>query len=172
LHLGNLLQIILLRRFALFGFQAIAVIGGATAMIGDPSGKNKERNLLSVSQLTKNVKAISKQLADLVSYQVVSDFNILDLIRDFNLLNNHDYQFLEMILKSINSKKSINSNLHYQNNLALILVKLSLPLEETNLSVQELMELYQNLNLNVNCLEQKQNLLNLNFSQLLTYVKT
>lgn len=166
LHLGNLLQILLLRRFALFGFQAIAVVGGATAMIGDPSGKSQERNLLSTEQLAINIKSISKQVTNLVNYKTISNFNALDLIRDFNLLNNHDYQLLEMIFKSI------NPNSQYQESLVAILKKLPLPLQEMGLVTQELVEIYQNLNLNTNYLQQQENLSNLKFTELLSYLNS
>lgn len=166
LHLGNLIQILLLRRFALFGFQSLAVIGGATAMIGDPSGKSQERNLLSQEQLKNNIKGISKQLSSLINQQEFSDLNPLDLIRDFKILNNHDYQHLEMVFKSI------NPNAQYKDSLITILKELPLPLQELNLSEQELTELYQGLNLNVNYLKQQAKLADLNFHQLLKYLNT
>ncbi|MDQ7983236.1 MAG: tyrosine--tRNA ligase [Spiroplasma sp.] len=164
LHLGNLIQVILLRRFALFGFQSIALIGGATAMIGDPSGKSQERNLLSQEQLRTNMKAIAKQLTDLINQQEFSDFNPLDLIRDFKILNNHDFQILDMVFKSI------NPNAQYKDSLVVILKKLPLPLQELNLSASELHSLYQILSLDVNYLQQQANLANLTFQQLLKYL--
>lgn len=165
LHLGNLLQVLLLRRFALFGFQAIALVGGATAMIGDPSGKSTERNLLSTEKLANNIQAISKQLTELVNQQAFNNFNALDLIRNFNLLNNHDYQVVDMIFKSI------NPNSQYQQSLITIFKKLPLPLEELTLEQNDLIELYQILKLDVNYLKQRDNLANLNFSELLTYLE-
>jgi len=157
---------LLLRRFALFGFQSLAVIGGATAMIGDPSGKSQERNLLSQEQLKNNIKGISKQLSSLINQQEFSDLNPLDLIRDFKILNNHDYQHLEMVFKSI------NPNAQYKDSLITILKELPLPLQELNLSEQDLTELYQGLNLNVNYLKQQAKLADLNFHQLLKYLNT
>ena len=62
LHLGNYVMILLLRRFKIAGFNPIAVIGGATGMIGDPSGKSKERNLLDKKTLEQNKLSIKKQL--------------------------------------------------------------------------------------------------------------
>src|SRR5262245_60767640 len=55
LHIGNLVSLQLLRRFQLAGHKPIAVVGGATGMIGDPSGKSQERNLLSKADLDHNV---------------------------------------------------------------------------------------------------------------------
>lgn len=165
LHLGNLMQVILLRRFALFGFQAIALVGGATGMIGDPSGKSQERNLLDTNQLTININSISKQLTDLVNLQAIDEFNALDLIRDFNILSKRDYELLDMVFKSI------NPNSQYQNSLVTVLKKLPLPLQEVGLSNQELVELYQILKLDANYLQQQENLTNLEFQNLLSYLK-
>lgn len=165
LHLGNLMQVILLRRFALFGFQAIALVGGATGMIGDPSGKSQERNLLDATQLANNIKSISQQLTTLVNHEIIKEFNVLDLIRDFNLLNNKDYQTLEMVFKSI------NPNSQYQNSLVTVLKKLPLPLQELELTSQELVELYQVLKLDTNYLKQQENLASLAFNELLNYLK-
>src|SRR5689334_4343102 len=55
MHVGNLVAVMLLRRFQQAGHRPIALVGGATGMIGDPSGKSEERNLLSVDVLRGNV---------------------------------------------------------------------------------------------------------------------
>src|SRR5216110_120775 len=55
LHIGNLVQIMLLVHFQRAGHKPIALVGGATGMIGDPSGKSEERNLLSKETLQRNV---------------------------------------------------------------------------------------------------------------------
>ena len=55
LHIGSLLPLQTLRRFQLAGHRPVAIIGGATGMIGDPSGKSAERNLLSEDQLQANI---------------------------------------------------------------------------------------------------------------------
>src|ERR1043165_4298333 len=57
LHIGNLLQITLLKRLQLAGHKPYVVIGGATGMIGDPSGKSAERNLLDMETIEKNCDA-------------------------------------------------------------------------------------------------------------------
>src|SRR5260221_539584 len=62
LHLGHLLPIFALRRLQLAGHRPIAVVGGATGMIGDPSGKSEERNFLSEDALAANVAGIRAQL--------------------------------------------------------------------------------------------------------------
>ena len=58
LHVGHLMALMILRRFQQAGHRPIALVGGATGMIGDPSGKSEERNLLSVDVLRANVAAI------------------------------------------------------------------------------------------------------------------
>lgn len=91
LHVGSLLQIITLMRFQKAGHKPIALIGGATGMVGDPSGKSAERNLLDDEALNKNVEGIRKQLSKFL------DFNNTNA----ELLNNYDwmkdYSFLHFI---------------------------------------------------------------------------
>jgi tyrosyl-tRNA synthetase len=70
LHLGHLLPIFTIKRFQLNGWKPLFVIGGATAMIGDPSGKNAERNLLEEKQVEENCKKISLQIANIVCYPI------------------------------------------------------------------------------------------------------
>ena len=65
LHVGHLVAIILLRRVALAGHEPIALIGGATGMIGDPSGRSEERNLLSHETLNANITAVGEQIKGL-----------------------------------------------------------------------------------------------------------
>jgi len=96
LHVGSFAQIMLLKRFQLAGHKPIALIGGATGMIGDPSGKSQERNILNEETLRKNLAGIEKQLrkfldfdtdapngAELVNnYDWMKKFSFLDFIRD------------------------------------------------------------------------------------------
>ena len=63
LHVGSLLPLLTLRRFQKAGHRVIAVVGGATGMIGDPSGKSQERQLLSKDQLQKNVEGITRTIS-------------------------------------------------------------------------------------------------------------
>lgn len=91
LHVGSLLPLITLMRFEKFGHKPIALIGGATGMIGDPSGKNEERNMLSDKEIVNNSNSISKQISSIVgdNFSVknnISWFNeitIIDFMRDF-----------------------------------------------------------------------------------------
>ena len=82
MHIGNFVQISLLMRFQRAGHRVIALVGGATGMIGDPSGKSKERNLLDTQSLQKNTLGIKRQLE-----------RFIDLTNPKKglLVNNHDW---------------------------------------------------------------------------------
>lgn len=96
LHIGNLVSIMMLRHFQKAGHRPVALVGGATGMIGDPSGKSKERNLLDEAALRHNQDAIKAQLALFLdfdsdadnaaimvnNYDWMKDFSFLDFIRD------------------------------------------------------------------------------------------
>src|SRR3954454_17087929 len=68
LHVGNLVPTILVKRFQLAGHRPIVVVGGATGMIGDPSGKSDERNLLDEPTLRANVAGCHAQLSRLLDF--------------------------------------------------------------------------------------------------------
>ena len=94
LHIGHLTQIMTLLHFQKAGHKPFALVGGATGMVGDPSGKSAERNLLSEEVLRHNVECVRKQLekfldfsgrnaAEMVNnYDWFKDFRFLDFIRD------------------------------------------------------------------------------------------
>lgn len=88
LHLGNYLAISILKRFSLYGYRTVAVLGGATGMIGDPSGKNSERFLLDKKTLNENKACLEKQLKKLTAaeifdnYDIYKNMNVLDFLRD------------------------------------------------------------------------------------------
>lgn len=94
LHVGSLLPLMMLRRFQLAGHKPIALVGGATGMVGDPSGKSDERVLLSKEILEKNVSGIENQMKRFLSFEgsnaavVVNNydwmhsFSFLDFLRD------------------------------------------------------------------------------------------
>src|SRR6266849_2198285 len=69
LHVGNLVPLLGLRRFQLFGHHPIAVAGGATGSIGDPSGKTAERQLLTKEILDRNISSVKVQLAKLLDFE-------------------------------------------------------------------------------------------------------
>ncbi|MCX7415885.1 MAG: tyrosine--tRNA ligase, partial [Planctomycetia bacterium] len=62
LHVGHLVALVLLRRVAHAGHEPVALVGGATGMIGDPSGRSEERNLLSPESLSNNVSCVERQI--------------------------------------------------------------------------------------------------------------
>lgn len=68
LHVGSLLPLMMLRRFQKAGHKPIAIVGGATGMIGDPSGKSAERNLLSAEALAANVAGIEQQMRHVLDF--------------------------------------------------------------------------------------------------------
>ncbi len=95
LHIGSLVQIMTLVHFQRAGHKPYALVGGATGMVGDPSGKSQERNLLDTDTLNKNVEGVRKQLeqfldfncgensAEMVNnYDWFKDMSFLDFIRD------------------------------------------------------------------------------------------
>jgi len=92
LHIGNLVGLIALRRFQRAGHRPIALAGGATGMIGDPSGRSDERNLLSASELDANVASIKGQLERFIDFDrggmLVNNFDwfssigFIDFLRD------------------------------------------------------------------------------------------
>ncbi len=96
LHIGHLVGVMMLYHFQRCGHKPIALLGGATGMIGDPSGKSQERNLLDIETLRYNQECIKKQLAKFLNfednspnsallvnnYDWMSQFSFLDFIRD------------------------------------------------------------------------------------------
>ncbi|MBT5320914.1 MAG: tyrosine--tRNA ligase, partial [Verrucomicrobiales bacterium] len=69
LHVGNLVPLIALRRFQKLGHHPVALAGGATGAIGDPSGKSSERNLLTPELLAANIAAVKTQLTKLLDFE-------------------------------------------------------------------------------------------------------
>ena len=84
LHIGSLVQIIILMHFQNAGHTPIVLVGGATGMIGDPSGKSDERNLLDQETLEKNCKGIQKQLEQFLNFDKNTSNPAL-------LVNNYDW---------------------------------------------------------------------------------
>ncbi len=96
LHIGHLVGVMMLKHLQIAGHQPIALVGGATGMIGDPSGKSQERNLLDEATLRHNQECIKAQLAKFLdfesdvenvalmvnNYDWMKEFSFLDFIRD------------------------------------------------------------------------------------------
>lgn len=93
LHVGSLAQIMTLVRFQQAGHKPIALVGGATGMVGDPSGKSAERNLLDEASLQKNINGIKAQLEKFLDFN--SETNKAELVNNLDWMK--DYSFLNFI---------------------------------------------------------------------------
>jgi tyrosyl-tRNA synthetase len=104
LHVGSLVPIIILLHLQKFGHKPIALVGGATGMIGDPSGKSKERNLLNAEILEKNVAGIKKTLERFLDFETKEPNAAM-------LVNNYDWikklSFIDFI-RDVGKKISVN----------------------------------------------------------------
>lgn len=98
LHVGSLMQLMMLRRFQQAGHRPIALVGGATGMIGDPTGKSEERNLLSADQLAANVAGIEDQMRQFLSFD---GDNAALLLNNFDWMKGYSYlEFLRDVGKN------------------------------------------------------------------------
>ncbi|MBT5089975.1 MAG: tyrosine--tRNA ligase [Flavobacteriales bacterium] len=113
LHIGSLVQIMILVHLQKCGHKPFALVGGATGMVGDPSGKSKERNLLDEKTLNHNLNSVQKQLeqfldfdcgensAEVVNnYDWFKDFNFLDFIREVGKHMSVNYMMAKDSVKS------------------------------------------------------------------------
>lgn len=123
LHVGHLVQIMTLVHFQKAGHKPFALVGGATGMVGDPSGKSQERNLLDEQTLQHNVECVKKQLkrfldfndgingAEMVNnYDWFKEFSFLDFIRDVGKHISVNY----MMAKDSVKKQTGNRNEFYR----------------------------------------------------------
>ena len=92
LHIGSLVQIMTLVHFQRAGHSPIALIGGATGMVGDPSGKSQERNLLDEQTISENIKGVKRQLEKFLSFEGANSAEIVNNYDWFKSMN-----FLEFI---------------------------------------------------------------------------
>ena len=123
LHIGSLVPIILLVHLQKFGHKPFALVGGATGMVGDPSGKNEERNLLSEEVLNYNLSKIKTQLEQFLDFDTnkpnaAEIVNNYDWFKDFSFLN-----FIRDIGKHITvnymmSKDSVKKRLDGENGMS------------------------------------------------------
>ena len=93
LHIGNLVQIMTLVHFQNAGHKPVVLVGGATGMVGDPSGKSSERNLLSEEVLNHNQACVKKQLEKFLNFQ--SGSNKAELVNNYDWFK--DFKFLDFI---------------------------------------------------------------------------
>ena len=94
LHIGNLVPIMLLAHYQRCGHKPVALVGGATGMIGDPSGKSSERNLLDEKTLRHNQDSIKKQLAHFLDFESKAD-NAAVLVNNYDWMKS--FSFLDFI---------------------------------------------------------------------------
>ena len=113
LHIGHLVGVMILKHLQMCGHRPIALIGGATGMIGDPSGKSQERNLLNEQTLRHNQEAIKRQLSKLIdfdsdaenaavlvnNYDWMKEFKFLDFARDIGKLITVNYMMAKDSVK-------------------------------------------------------------------------
>ena len=92
LHIGHLCGVMMLRHFQRCGHKPLALIGGATGMIGDPSGKSQERNLLNEETLRHNVACIKKQLSHFLDFESDAP-NCAELVNNYDWMK--DFTFLD-----------------------------------------------------------------------------
>ena len=113
LHIGSLVQIMILVHLQRCGHKPVALMGGATGMVGDPSGKSKERNMLSEDVLQQNLISVQKQMerfldfdcgptsAEIVNnYDWFKSFNFLDFIREIGKSITVNYMMAKESVKS------------------------------------------------------------------------
>lgn len=112
MHLGNYVMISLLERFQKAGHRVVALVGGATGMIGDPSGKSKERNIQSKETLEKNTASIKAQLERFIdlsdpskgvvvsNYDWLGNMTVIDFLRDYGKFFPINYMMSKEIVKS------------------------------------------------------------------------
>ena len=94
LHIGHLVGVMMLRHFQLAGHKPVALVGGATGMIGDPSGKSAERNLLDEPTLRHNQEALKEQLSRFLDFKSEAE-NAAVLVNNYDWMK--DFSFLEFI---------------------------------------------------------------------------
>ncbi len=123
LHIGSLIPIIVLIHLQKFGHKPIALVGGATGMVGDPSGKSEERNLLSIDILNHNEKAVKNQLEKFLDFTPGKE-NAAEMVNNYDWFKN--ISFLDFIRDtgkhiSINymlAKDSVKKRLEAENGMS------------------------------------------------------
>ncbi len=94
LHIGHLVSVMIMKHFQRCGHKPIVLVGGATGMIGDPSGKSLERNLLDETTLRRNQEAIKNQLSRLIDFNSDAP-NAAEMVNNYDWMKN--FSFLEFI---------------------------------------------------------------------------
>ena len=106
LHIGSLVQLMLLNWLDEFGHKAIALVGGGTTLVGDPSGKDSTRQIMTLSQISENINKIKKTFSQFINLKKRgSIINNYEWLADLNYIN---------FLRDIGSKLTINRMLTYE----------------------------------------------------------
>jgi tyrosyl-tRNA synthetase len=147
LHIGHLVSVMMLKHFQKAGHKPILLLGGATGMIGDPSGKSEERNLLDEATLQKNQDGISKQLKKILDFNANSE-NKAELVNNYDWMKG--YSFLEFIrdigkhltVNYMMAKDSVKKRMSEESNAGLSFTEFSYQLVQG----YDFLFLYQNKN--------------------------
>lgn len=103
MHIGHIVPLLTLRRFQMHGHRPILLVGGATGMIGDPSGRSEERQLQTTEQIDLNVQGIKKQMEQIFDFNTdngaqmvnnrdwIGSMDVIEFLRDFGKLININY---------------------------------------------------------------------------------
>ena len=106
LHIGSLVQLMLLHWLDQFGHKTIALVGGGTTLVGDPSGKDSTRQIMTLKQISDNIKKIKKTFNQFINLKTGSSvINNYEWLEDLNYIN---------FLRDIGSKITINKMLTYE----------------------------------------------------------
>jgi len=147
LHIGHLVSVMMLKHFQRAGHKPIALIGGATGMIGDPSGKSAERNLLDEKALRHNQDCIKLQLAKFLDFDSEAP-NAAELVNNYDWMK--DYSFLDFIrdigkhitVNYMMAKESVKKRLSSESNVGMSFTEFSYQL----LQGYDFLHLYQEKN--------------------------
>tara|TARA_B100001029_G_C15062987_1_gene460279 strand:+ start:2237 stop:3535 length:1299 start_codon:yes stop_codon:yes gene_type:complete len=147
LHIGNLVQIMILIHFQNAGHQPIALIGGATGMIGDPSGKSDERILVDRDTLKKNIRGIKIQLNKLLGFRTnkksrVKLLNNLDWIKEYSMIDFSREIGKHLTVNYMMSKDSVKKRLGSDAKIGMSFTEFTYQL----LQGSDFLHLYKNMN--------------------------
>jgi tyrosyl-tRNA synthetase len=123
LHIGSLIPIVILKHLQNFGHKPVALVGGATGMVGDPSGKSEERNLLSKDILDKNVTGVKQQLSKFLDFNSGKS-NAAEMVNNYDWFQNISFlDFIRDVGKHISvnymmAKDSVKKRLEGENGMS------------------------------------------------------
>jgi tyrosyl-tRNA synthetase len=147
LHIGHLVSVMMLKHFQIAGHKPIALVGGATGMIGDPSGKSQERNLLDEATLRHNEECLKKQLSKFLDFESDSP-NAAEMVNNYDWMKNFGFlDFIRDIGKHITvnymmSKDSVKKRLDADNSSGMSFTEFTYQLVQGT----DFLHLYQNKN--------------------------